>query len=69
MGVGVTQQGPHRRHSVGSAAQASADNDLLHVCHYDLPIKVGIGPRSERRAEPNLSQALHRSLETTSPGC
>jgi hypothetical protein len=35
MGAGVMQQGPHLHCSVGSAAQRNADNDLLHVHHYD----------------------------------
>lgn len=35
MGAGVKQQGLHLRRSAGSAAQEGADNDLLHVLHYD----------------------------------
>jgi len=35
MGADVLQQGPHLRRSVSSASQTNADNDFLHVDHYD----------------------------------
>jgi len=68
MGAGMTQQGLQLRRSLGSAAQRRADNDLLHVHHYDCGSNES-APASALSAEVNLPQALRRSSETTSPGC
>ena len=38
MRASVTQQGPHLRRTIDSAVRANADNNFLHVCHYDSRI-------------------------------